>query len=368
MVAEGASFGILGALSAFPRRLAAREVIRRGGVLRRGITRRTTHVVFGRTLLDKLADDEIAQRVRAATGAGGKVLSENGFRRLLGLLRRPEGANLSRQALLEQSGLDPVIFDLLALFDAFEHDAEPFSLRDVILARKYARLVTAGAGWGAIARSVHRAGKVTSLTAVALHSDGADAIYVRDGEALTEIDGQHLLPFDDDVNRDADALFEAAEEAERAQDFARAAALYAQYLAIDPGDAVAAFNRANALKAAGDADEAAHAYALAIKLDASFAEAWFNFGSLLSETGRIDGARSHLARAVALDPAYADPIYNLGALEYDAGRLAEARVWWARYLELDRQSEWGRRAARGIQYIDLKLASERKARGPGRIA
>jgi len=368
MVVESATFGILGALAAFPRRLATREVAKLGGVVRRGITRRTTHVVFGRTLLDTFSDDEIAQRLDAVNATGATALSENGFRRMLGLLRRPQGANLSRQSLLEQSRLDARTFQLLALFDAFEHDAEPFSFRDVILARTYARLVTSGAGWGAIARSVHRAGKVTSLTAVALHSDGADAIYVRDGEALTEIDGQHFLPFDEDVDHDDDGLFERAEEAERAEDFAGAAALYAQYLSVDPNDSVAAFNRANVLRAAGNVEEAAHAYALAIKLDPGFVEAWFNFGSLLGDTGRVDTARSHLLRATELDPTYADPIYNLGALEYDAGRLDEARRWWARYLELDPQSEWGRRAARGIQYIDLKLAADRKARGPGKIA
>lgn len=366
MVVEGATFGILGALAAFPRRLAMREVAKRGGVIRRGITRRTTHVVFGRTLLDKLADDEIAQRVDAVTATGAIALSENGFRRMLGLLRRPAGANLARQSLLEQSRLDARSLQLLSLFDAFEHDAEPFSFRDVILARTYARLVTSGASWGAIARSVHRAGKVTSLTAVALQAGGADGIYVRDGEALTEIDGQHLLPFEADV--DADGLFERAEEAERAGDFAGAAALYAQYLSVDPGDSVAAFNRANALRAAGDMDEAAHAYALAIKRDSSFAEAWFNFGTLLKEMGRLDTARSHLLRATELDAGYADPIYNLGALEYDAGRLDEARSWWGRYLQLDPESEWGKRAARGVHYIDLKLAADRKARKPGKLA
>ncbi|RVA47291.1 O-linked GlcNAc transferase, partial [Mesorhizobium sp. M7A.F.Ca.CA.004.11.1.1] len=47
----GAVFGTIGALAAFPLRLAAREVERQHGQLRRGITRRTTHVVFGRTLL-----------------------------------------------------------------------------------------------------------------------------------------------------------------------------------------------------------------------------------------------------------------------------------------------------------------------------
>ena len=337
-------------------------------MLRRGITRRTTRVVFGRTLLDKLSDAELGERLDAVTTAGATALSENGFRRVLGLLKRPEGANLARQSLLDQSGLDARTLDLLALFDAFEHDAEPFSFRDVILAKKYARLLISGASWTAIARSVHRAGKVTSLTAVALHSEGADAIYARDGEALTEIDGQHLLPFDEDIDRDADGLFERAEEAETEQDFARAAALYAQYLSIDPADSVAAFNRANTLRAGGEFSEAAHAYALAIKLDPDFVEAWFNFGSLLSETGRVDVARSHLLRATELDPTYADPIYNLGALEYDAGRFEDARRWWARYLDLDRESEWGKRAARGVRYIDLKLAADRKARGRGRIA
>ncbi len=365
---EGATFGILGALAVFPRRLATREVARRGGVVRRGITRRTTRVVFGRTLLEKLSGNEIVGRLDAVIAAGATPLSENGFRRVLGLLKRPEGADLSRQALLDQSGLEPRTFDLLALFDAFEHDTEPFSFRDLILARKYARLLGSGAGWSAIARSVHRAGKVTSLTAVALHSGGDDTIFVRDGEALTEIDGQHLLPFDEDIDSDADSLFEAAEEAEHAGDFARAAALYSQHLSVEPTDSVAAFNRANALRSAGDREGAAHAYTQAIKLDPDFVEAWFNFGSLLNETGRADAARSHLLRAVELDPSYGDPVYNLAALEYDAGRLEEARRWWARYLELDPDSEWGGRAARGIQYVDLKLASERSSNGPGRVA
>ncbi|RVA81563.1 O-linked GlcNAc transferase, partial [Mesorhizobium sp. M7A.F.Ca.CA.001.08.2.1] len=38
----GAVFGTIGALAAFPLRLAAREVERQHGQLRRGVTRRTT--------------------------------------------------------------------------------------------------------------------------------------------------------------------------------------------------------------------------------------------------------------------------------------------------------------------------------------
>ena len=72
--------------------------------------------------------------------------------------------------MLEQSGLAEREFGLLALFDGFERDVEPFSFRDLILARKYAGLIAGGAGWGAIVRSVHRFGPAVSLTAKALQA------------------------------------------------------------------------------------------------------------------------------------------------------------------------------------------------------
>ena len=55
--------GIVGALSAFPRRLAARAVGSKGSRLRRGLTRHTGTLVLGRTLLDKLSDAEIELKV-----------------------------------------------------------------------------------------------------------------------------------------------------------------------------------------------------------------------------------------------------------------------------------------------------------------
>ena len=50
------TIGIVGALSAFPRRLAARALAAKGSRLRRGNTRHTSTLVLGRTLLDKLSD------------------------------------------------------------------------------------------------------------------------------------------------------------------------------------------------------------------------------------------------------------------------------------------------------------------------
>src|SRR5690349_17151943 len=110
-----ANFGIVGALRAFPQRLAARAVASRGGRLRRGVTRQTTRIVIGGKLLDKLSDAEIARRIAALRASGTKLLSENGFLRWLHQLEVPGGAaDLSRQSLIDQSRLDPQIFDMLA--------------------------------------------------------------------------------------------------------------------------------------------------------------------------------------------------------------------------------------------------------------
>src|SRR3954471_16695162 len=103
MAQAGPTLGIVGALRAFPQRLAARAVATRGGRLRRGTTRQTARVVIGRKLLDKLSDVAIEARVGALRDAGLKLLSENGLLRWLHLLDTPEGSELSRQSLIDQS-------------------------------------------------------------------------------------------------------------------------------------------------------------------------------------------------------------------------------------------------------------------------
>jgi tetratricopeptide (TPR) repeat protein len=350
---SGKTFGIVGALAAFPRRLAAREVERQSGQLRRGATRRTSRLVFGRGLLEKAGEAEIEKRFDAELDLGRHPLSENGFLRLLGVLEAQDGATMTRQSLLDQSRLSARALALLSLFDAFEHDSEPYSFRDLILARKYAGLMANGASWSAVAKSVHRSGSVTSLTALSLHVEGKAAIYARRGEGLSELDGQMLLALGPVDDAELEDLFALAEEAEADGRYLEAAAQYQHCLAIDPSDSVAAFNRANCWRAAGRPDEAANAYMLAIKLDPGFVEAWFNLAALSTDRGRLDAARNYLEKAIALDADYADAIYNLAALEYDVGNLGAARRWWVRYLELDRDSEWAKTASRGVQYIDL---------------
>jgi tetratricopeptide (TPR) repeat protein len=353
VAAEQRIFGIAGALSVFPRRLAAREVMRQGGVLRRGITRRTTHVVFAWKLLARVNPADIEAQVDSLGTA--IPVSEAGLLRLLGLRAASPSSSISAQSLLDQSGLPVRDLLLLSLFDAFEHDAEPYSFRDLILAKKYAGLIADGASWFSIARSVHRSDGIASLTALALHVDGDEGIYARSGDVLRELDGQGLLPLEPSNDIELEDLFAAAESAEAGQAFETAALLYRQCLAIDPSDSVAAFNLANCLGSAGEAAEAANAYALAIKLDPEFVEAWSNYAHLLRSEGKAGSARRHLARAIEIAPDYADAIYNLAALEYEGGNLVEARRLWARYLELDQDSDWARLAARGIRYVDLSM-------------
>src|SRR5690349_14325562 len=110
---DGGTFGILGALSAFPRRLAAREVARQGFALRGAAARDVTHLVFGRSLLQRMSAEDLGRRLEAARKMGRIVLSENGFRRELGLIKRRPGAGVLRASLIEQSKLDGQLADLL---------------------------------------------------------------------------------------------------------------------------------------------------------------------------------------------------------------------------------------------------------------
>jgi tetratricopeptide (TPR) repeat protein len=356
--ADGAVFGIVGALAAFPRRLAARAVETQGGTLRRGVGRQTTHVVLGRRLLARALEPAIEARVAAERDAGRTLLGEGGFLRMLGLAEAAPAGGIDRRALIG-AGLTEAELDLLALFDAFEHDREPWSFRDLILARKYAGLRRDGASWSAIARSVHRFGPAGGLAAETLHVGACRGVLLGPEAAPREPDGQLRLdlgPIDD-----PEELFAAAEAAEAEGRAREAADLYRRCLAVDPGDALAAFNRANCLRALGEPHEAARDYLRAAKLDRGFVEAWFNLGCLAAERGAGTAARRHFGRALALDPGYADAVYNLAALEFDEGRLDAARGHWLRYLALDPDSDWGRRAAKGVAFVDRARAEGRQA-------
>lgn len=353
---QGKTVGIIGALAAFPRRLAAREVARRGGHLRRGASTKTSMVVFGRGMIGRYRELEIERRVEEQFAVGRQLTSENGFLRVLGFLDEAEAGAVSSRGLRDQSGLSEHDARLLCLFDVFARDREPYTLRDVILARKFSGLIAGGASWADIVASVHRHGTPMSLTALSLHMQKSGTIFARFEERLGELDGQYFLPIPTDSEENIEELFVAAEDAEASGHYEKAGEYYLRCLNLDPGDSVAAFNRANCLRSAGKHSEAARAYLQAIKHDPEFVDAWFNFAGLRRDAGEIDAARRYLQKTIALDGAYCDAVYNLAALEFDAGNLDEARSWWLRYLELDNHSDWAKNATRGVQYVDMHNA------------
>ena len=343
---------MIGALASLPRRLAARHLERAGGQLRRGVGRDTRLAVVGRQMLARYGRDEIERRVADVRRPALRLISENTFLRILvDGTDTAEPGSIDRSTLIERSRIAGSDLDLLLLFDAFVVSEEPFALRDLILARKYAALIADGADWYTVARAVHRGRGAGTLTALPLETDGRDRIYALFEDRPGELDGQFLLPVGEPADMEEETLFAMAEDLEAAQRFAEAAQAYRRCLAADPGDAVAAFNRANCLRANGEHAESQKEYWRALNSDPGLVDAWFNLACLLKDRGDTGAAKRHFEKAISLDPDYRDAVYNLAALAFDQGDLETAGQQWRRYLDLDRESEWARNAERGLQFI-----------------
>lgn len=377
MKVEGAVFAILGALEAFPRRLAAREIERRRGSIRRGISRRTGIAVFGHRAAQAWSAERILKGMQDARLAGAMPISENAFLRLLGLATQSETPRqVSTRQLLEQSGLDAETLERLRLFDAFEFPEEPYGFRDLVAAKQYARLIADGLDWYGLVRAI-RSGRVAapggSLASVRLERLGSDVL-MRDVKGLTELSGQHLLDFPVEEADRADQLFEAAQQAEEMADWALACALYQKCLAIEPRDPVIAFNLSHAFMQLGNSAEARRYLHKVLNLDKNYAEAWYNLAAIARERKDIPAARRHLQKAIAADPTYPDPLFNLALIEFEAGAHDEATRLWEKYRELDPASEWSQKAKHGLQLIALMAqhpglkADPPEAPGPLRAA
>lgn len=356
MQARGAVFAIIGALDAFPRRIAARAIASAGGTLQRSLSRKTEIAVIGHRLAARKGAAEIGRCIEQARRGGATPISEAAFLEAVGLV--PQSA-IARQItalqLSEQSGLDSEVLNLLALFDVFEFPLEPFGFRDIVAARQYARLIADGLDWLGLVRAI-RGGHLQSggtLANLRLERSGWNDVLVRDGAALRELSGQHLLALPTSDQIGADALFDEAQEAEEAEDWGRARTLYQRAHSIEPTDPVIAFNLSHVLLKLGDRAEARRYLTKVLALDPGYAEAWYNLAGIAREAGDPDAARRHLANAVSADPTYADPLYNLALIEFDAGHIEEAARLWQRYRELDPDSDWGRRAKQGLQLIGL---------------
>ena len=119
---------------------------------------------------------------------------------------------------------------------------------------------------------------------------------MRIGEGYADLDGQLRLPMPDAGNPTADELFEAAEIAEDAGEWASAERHYRRALDLDGGDQGAAFNLANALAAQDRGAEAQIYLRRALAIDPDFAEAWYNLAGFLDAAADRAGAKDSLNR------------------------------------------------------------------------
>ena len=155
----GATFGIVGGarrLSAAARRARGRAPA--GRALRRGVDARHDATSSSAARCSRAATPRSRRGSTPRARPWPRCSARTGSCGCSGWCERPAAGDLRRARDAGAVGPAAARARPAALFDAFEHDAEPYSFRDLILARKYAGLMAGGAAWGAIARSVHRSG------------------------------------------------------------------------------------------------------------------------------------------------------------------------------------------------------------------
>jgi tetratricopeptide (TPR) repeat protein len=346
---------IIGRLAALPNRVAAAEIRRQGGTVRRGLSPLTTVVAVGREAAAQLADGRLQAKLVRADEIGASCISEAMLLRALHLVppaARIDGA-LRVDALPEKVGLDQEATRLLLLFDVIQPRGGVLGFRDLVAAREVARLLKEGLPLadiieGAVQVGGRGAGDDQPLARLKLVCDERGQLARSIDDRFAELDGQMRLALPNPGNPSADELFEAAEDAEQAGDLANAEILYRRCIGVDKRDPIAPFNLANVLREQGRLSEAKSWLHLSIAVDPTFADAWYNLALLVDAEGRKRLARAYLERAAAADPDYADPLYRLAQLHFEASELAEASRLWRRYLILDPDSEWSRRARHGL--------------------
>jgi len=131
------------------------------------------------------------------------------------------------------------------------------------------------------------------------------------------------------------ALFRAATERHKAQDFDAAIILYRQLLDAVAESAETLTYLASALRSAGRQPEAVEVYERLEPLAADRADFWFNRGNALNDIGRHADASDCYTRALEMEPDNATVISNQAIALAKLGREDEAIVLYRRALELD---------------------------------
>lgn len=348
---------ILGRLASISKRQAIGKVTRRGGEVRRGLTRRSNLMVIGQGAARLIESGALAARLERADRLGVESISEGGFLRMVGgrAAEAPgDNRTMSAAEIASRTGLDAVTVRLLSLFDVIEPVEGAYGFRDLVAARETARLVADGAALHQIIDSMpalrhgERGAESHPLARVKLGRSESGGIVIRMGGGTADLDGQLRLPLGDPGNPTPDDRFEAAEEAESEGDWVAAESLYRRFVDLERSDATARFNLANVLRELDRPQEAEASLKEALAYDPTFAEAWYNLADLAENADDKATARAYLERALDLDEDYADALFNLAQINAREGDYEAAIRHWERYLELDPDSDWSRRARESL--------------------
>jgi tetratricopeptide (TPR) repeat protein len=134
--------------------------------------------------------------------------------------------------------------------------------------------------------------------------------------------------------------FLAAVQAEETGEKELAVELYAEILAIEPGNAAACINLGTLYFHQREYDRAEEFYRRATEVDPSYVLAYFDLGNVLDELERLDESIAAYRKAIAFSPRYADAHYNL-ALAYERkGQHRPALRHWQAYLKIDNRGPW----------------------------
>lgn len=131
--------------------------------------------------------------------------------------------------------------------------------------------------------------------------------------------------------------FQKALHATREGDYAAAAALFAEGLAIDPDNQAARVSHARVLYLAGRGDEAAAELDKVLMEQPDNALAHFLAGVLDQQRGETEQAARHYRHALAHEPGHAGALFYLANLDFAAGRYDSAAAGYAKARAAERE-------------------------------
>ena len=147
---------------------------------------------------------------------------------------------------------------------------------------------------------------------------------------------------------DANALYQAAMQHHHANRLIEAAALYQQFIALQPKNAEAHNNLGVALQGQGRLDEAIESYRRALAVKKNYDNALNNLGNALKDQGKLEEAVDCFRKALAVTPKSSQIQYNLGNALKDLGKTDEAVAAYRRAAGLTPDFAWAHNNLGGL--------------------